>query len=495
MTVYVFLGPTLDLSAAREELDAVYLPPVSQGDVYRVARRRPRAIGIIDGRFHDVPAVWHKEILWAIAQGVAVYGGASMGALRAAELAAFGMRGVGWVFHAYHGGLIEADDEVAVAHSETDGYRATSVAMVDLRQTLTAAQRDNVIDGPTGAQLVAMMKGQFYPLRTWQALIALGRQADLPGIEALAEWLPEHKVHQKRLDALEVLRTMRQDLGAGVDPSAGTGPTTRFTFEHTQFFERLCRSAGDPLLDQGAQQQSTPVTLEDLLEELRLDPEAYHQVRAQALARRLALREAERIGRAATEAQLRPVAETFRRERQLYGAGATRRWLELNNLSLEQFSALVREEHALATIETELDGDLDVHMCNQLRVDGRYRDLTTRAHRKRSLLASHGLDDPSAALVGTSDEQLVRDFFRDRGIATPSDLDSYCRSLGYGDQVMFMRVLRREFWYREACRTQPSRDRREKGDQEPRDELGVMTMDRAKQDREKEDGTHENGTS
>ena len=51
MTVYVFTGPSLPPDEAREYLDAVYLPPVSQGDVYRAARKQPYAIGIIDGYF------------------------------------------------------------------------------------------------------------------------------------------------------------------------------------------------------------------------------------------------------------------------------------------------------------------------------------------------------------------------------------------------------------------------------------------------------------
>ena len=49
----------------------------------RSIAHRPRAIGIIDGYFQQVPSVWHKEILWAMAQGVHVFGSASMGALRA----------------------------------------------------------------------------------------------------------------------------------------------------------------------------------------------------------------------------------------------------------------------------------------------------------------------------------------------------------------------------------------------------------------------------
>ena len=99
--IYVFLGPTLAENDARAELDAVYLPPVSAGDVFRLWRQRPRAIGIVDGYFEHVPAVWHKEIMWIMAHGVHVFGSAGMGALRAAELDSFGMHGVGRVYQAF----------------------------------------------------------------------------------------------------------------------------------------------------------------------------------------------------------------------------------------------------------------------------------------------------------------------------------------------------------------------------------------------------------
>ena len=113
---YVFLGPTLAADRARAELDAVCLPPVSEGDIYRLWGRRPRAIGIVDGYFERVPAVWHKEIMWIMERGVHVFGAASMGALRAVELDSFGMRGVGWVYQQFRDGMLDRDDEVAVKH-------------------------------------------------------------------------------------------------------------------------------------------------------------------------------------------------------------------------------------------------------------------------------------------------------------------------------------------------------------------------------------------
>ena len=104
MTFLLFVGPTLAAEKIAEAGSFVCLPPVAQGDLYRAALRRPRAIGVIDGYFSGAPSVWHKEILWAISQGIPVFGSASMGALRAAELHAFGMRGVGRIFEAFRDG-------------------------------------------------------------------------------------------------------------------------------------------------------------------------------------------------------------------------------------------------------------------------------------------------------------------------------------------------------------------------------------------------------
>ncbi len=86
-----------------------------------------------------------------MAQGIHVFGSASMGALRAAELAAFGMEGVGAIFEAYRDGALEDDDEVAVVHGPAEsGYRALSVALVNIRHTLAAAEAQSVI-GPASS--------------------------------------------------------------------------------------------------------------------------------------------------------------------------------------------------------------------------------------------------------------------------------------------------------------------------------------------------------
>jgi hypothetical protein len=240
MTAYVFVGPTLMASDARATWpDAVYLPPVRQGDVYRVfARLRPDAIGIIDGYFTHVPSVWHKEILHAMAEGIPVYGAASMGALRAAELVQFGMLGVGRIFEAYRDGMLEPyeepfedDDEVAVVHGpEETGYIALSEALVNVRCTLAEAALHGIIAPESRDRLARFGKALCYPERSYDAILARAKgQVPDDEIERLRLWLPDRKVDQKRVDAIDMLQGIRD---------GHVIPRTPYALAHTTYWER-----------------------------------------------------------------------------------------------------------------------------------------------------------------------------------------------------------------------------------------------------------------
>lgn len=243
MSAYIFAGPTISATEARTELDAVYLPPAADGDVYRAALKHPEAIGIIDGYFQSVPAVRHKEILWAMTQGIHVFGSASMGALRAAELEAFGMEGVGVNFESYRDGILEDDDEVAIAHGPAEiGFLPGSEAMVNIRQTLLKAELAGVIPKEIRVSLEATAKSLFYPDRSYPALL---RRASESGIserelKLLKNWLPQGQINQKREDALAMLRLMRQRLASSLKKKV-----VSFSFAHTAMWEIACREAAD----------------------------------------------------------------------------------------------------------------------------------------------------------------------------------------------------------------------------------------------------------
>jgi hypothetical protein len=164
MKTLVYVGPTLPAAVVKRLLpDATVLPPAGVGDILRASKKRGiDRIAIIDGYFEGMAAVWHKEILVAIERGIEVWGAASMGALRAAELHAFGMRGVGTIYQWYKRGVITADDEVAVAHLPAEyGYRATSDALVNIRYSLQKHGR---------LELLERARATFYRERSWTQL-------------------------------------------------------------------------------------------------------------------------------------------------------------------------------------------------------------------------------------------------------------------------------------------------------------------------------------
>jgi len=134
-----------------------------------------------------------------------------MGALRAAELAEFGMLGIGEVYREFANGQLDGDDEVAVAHlGEAHQYRQISDSMVDIRHTLRKAVRIGIIDGVTADEIVGMLKAAHFPSRR---LVEAVEQAQkiFPGeAEALRDWIEcGNFVQQKRRDAVLALNILR----------------------------------------------------------------------------------------------------------------------------------------------------------------------------------------------------------------------------------------------------------------------------------------------
>jgi hypothetical protein len=235
MSAVIFAGPSMPPSAAARFPGFEWRPPVRQGDLYLAARSGPRAIGVIDGYFERTPTVWHKEILWAMSRGIHVYGAASIGALRAAELADLGMNGVGVIFEQYRSGQLSDDDDVAVLHGpEEIDYVQVTVAMVNVRATIEAALRAGVVASDVAEVLLGAAKGLFYKERTYDAIIEAAAASGLePGVlQRFSDWLPSGQVDQKRSDAEAMLRAMASHLAGDARPLEVT-----YEFAHTFAWE------------------------------------------------------------------------------------------------------------------------------------------------------------------------------------------------------------------------------------------------------------------
>lgn len=247
MTIVVFCGPTIAESDVRAFVpEARILPPVAQGDVLREAQAAPTAIVIIDGYFEGVPSVWHKEILWALSRGIRVLGASSMGALRAAELAGYGMVGHGEVFRLFASGEIEDDDEVAVTHGPSElGYPVCSEAMVNIRATLAAAQKLGVLSISSRGKIEGIAKSLFFADRTIDEIVFRAKHyVDVDELQCLHGWWNDGHVDLKKRDAIDLFKSLafgklRMMLQNDMRPSA-----MRWHFEPTLHWEQLRESVG-----------------------------------------------------------------------------------------------------------------------------------------------------------------------------------------------------------------------------------------------------------
>lgn len=203
--IAIYLGPSLDRAAALSILAANYLPPICRGDLAKLPEET-RVVGIIDGEFFQNLAVSPKEVVAALDHGITVFGAASMGALRAAETHRFGTVGVGEVFRMFRDGVLDGDDEVALAY-DRESYAHFSEPLVNIRRALEMAAAEKIIDEQERHQLVLQMKSYYFPDRSYRALQRLCprlrdffRQRTLPDV--------------KRDDARELLHAIKKGMEA-----------------------------------------------------------------------------------------------------------------------------------------------------------------------------------------------------------------------------------------------------------------------------------------
>jgi hypothetical protein len=380
-----------------------------------------------------------------MAEGIHVFGSASMGALRAAELASFGMRGVGRIFEAYRTGtfepyvdeVFEDEDEVAVIHGPADaGYLALSEAMVNIRSTLAAAASAGIIGADTRDGLVRIAKQLFYPDRSWERILGSGmRGLSEREIEALRRWLPRGRINQKREDALAMLAAVRDSLAADPPPACVT-----YVFQRSEMWQRVVADVAAADERDGSRE----VEREVLLDELRLDG-TYAEARRAGVLRWAGLRECARQcfaespeGRQRAEAAFRSRFATDRRR-------DIDQWLVDNDLDESGRAQLIADEVHLGQLDRVLGPLAAPHIVAHLQFTGQYPHYAARAKAKAETLARAGGDSKldEATRFGLT----LWYFERRLGGSIPDDLQEYAAKVGFADMDAFYRALLREYRY------------------------------------------------
>jgi hypothetical protein len=200
-SIAVFAGPSLPPEDRLPIEGVVYLPPASRGDVERASEEYD-AVLLIDGLFHHDLAPSPKEC-YAATQRARMFGGASMGALRACECAPYGFTPLGAIAQWYIHEVIDGDDEVAVlTHPRT--HAPLTVPVVNVRYAARLALRRSILTRAEHDAFIAGARDVFYMDRTWDdALEHVPLQAR-EAVRAIA--LREGDL--KRCDARFALRTV-----------------------------------------------------------------------------------------------------------------------------------------------------------------------------------------------------------------------------------------------------------------------------------------------
>jgi hypothetical protein len=430
MSAVIFCGPTLQMKDRAAYTGFEFRSPVRQGELYAAARQAPSVIGVIDGYFDGQPAVWHKEILWALANGVAVFGASSMGALRAAELHAFGMRGVGSIFEAYRDGRLTDDDEVALLHGPAEtGYLRLSEPMVNIRATLERAVSEQVLDEVAAETIVALAKAQFYQERSWASVLADAANelpADSHG--RFAAWLKKGKVDRKRDDALLLLDAVQAFLADGGEAGAAT-----FSFEWTETWANAPWRNAPPEVGNAEDEDA-------ILDELRLDG-AYTRARNEALSRLLASNEVAATGAVPDRKEIAREMMAFRSPRGLVRQTDVLRWAAENDTSAEHFEEMMAGRANVEKLARLRDVELRPLILDRLREDDAYVALRERARAKTRLHLEPGNKIPSPLLVSWY-------FGKRLGVSMPDDLGNYAASIGLASLDRFYALLAVEYVFR-----------------------------------------------
>ena len=198
----VFIGPSIPHEFAKRTLaSADFRPPIRRGSLDDI--RGGSIVGIIDGVFAETLAISPGEIRDAIDRGVIVYGAASMGALRAAEIPR--VIGVGRIFEMYRTGVIERDDEVALMF-DPDTFEPLTVPLVSFRYAVDRLVRSATLSRDAGNALVEACARLHYTQRTYTQIFQNSPLAQNRDLEDIARLLCNFDL--KREDAQLLLETM-----------------------------------------------------------------------------------------------------------------------------------------------------------------------------------------------------------------------------------------------------------------------------------------------
>lgn len=428
--VLVFTGPSLDYETIREVLpEAIILPPARQGDVIsNLMEYEPSHVLLLEGTFHQSLSVWHKELAWSmLIPGVkGVYGAASMGALRAADLADFGMIGSGQIFNWYYEGVTFDESEVSAVYTEgpNQTYRSHTVPLCNVRGALLKAMEERMISPDEAEKIFDAARAIHWTERTERALA---------GFPLLLEVLKAH--NQKAIDALELLYTFRE-----LKPVEGFTPFTEeaLSLLFSAQFER----------DRTVFVGKRPVKLQDLEAFIVLHDQEYEEHIAAADNRVLALLLADIYRVPITMPEIDEEWRHFSVRMGLRSLQEHDQWMRENHTNGKELMRLIGDEVRLRKLRKALmtrsgPRRRTQRLLDYLKLSQRYRYWANAAARHEEQVSAAGGEEQ--LFFGQTDiSLLLSEHAKRAGLTITLPLEDYAREAGFGTIRELMVALSRD---------------------------------------------------
>lgn len=441
MKIIVFAGPSLGEAPPSPGNGIVYLPPAGQNHLLSAVHRlRPEVVVLADCLTWPHMSVLHKEIIWALSQGTRVVGTAAGGALRAAELAFCGMQGHGRVYAAVAAGHLEDDAEVFCAWEETPhGCRRLSEPLVNIRATLEHAEVQALLPPAQREALLAAAQGIYYKERTLGALrdrLVAGGSSPAAA-DAMIACLREHYVDVQRHDLHEALQKI-QEAGFLPEPLCAESMPVAVD-DRSAIFRMLYHH------DRIVTRDDTAMRLHEIGNFVTTHHPEIEHLTYNAFNRELALILADRLGLAATAAEIEACGRKFKLASGLADDAALAAWLAANDLSPEDFAALMAEEALVRKLQAAfVSGQMFQKntrpLLDFMRLTQAYGPWRDKAFDRETTLREHG-ERLGQAYRATDFGDLLR-AARSAPLPWSGDIQQAADALGIGARELKMEMVK-----------------------------------------------------
>lgn len=440
MKTIIFAGPTISAEEIRTYLDAIVLPPPAQGDILTTLDRyRPQAIGILDTAFPR--SAWVSEAHYALRSGVAVYGAAAQGALRAVELHDHGMKGFGKVFHDFAMGNQSEDAAVLCPYTEHDGlFTKLGQSLVNVLANLRVAQNSGVFDETLGKRLSQRAREVYWQERSWDQILLPELFSSAEAYALTCRWLKDNQIDIQKLDAIEMLQALVNDREQ--IKNRVYIPATRFgMLDH--LYRRECK----------ALRENISVPFFSIAHHAAINHPEPLQVNFNALNREIVTFFAERMEFEPSQDELDYEWTIFKHDRSLDETGLDQ-WRSANDITQENLdelikkNALCRKMHQWLIMKRGLARATGPFL-DELKIRGDYPQYADSAAQiEASKVAFRDKYQTDFCRYSFEELLALREKIKKRSLPWPAPYDQASRVMGMTKEEIFYE-LRREAFHEE----------------------------------------------